>query len=157
MFRCIAAIKYGKLLLRAAMACPTATNRGVAGERPARKRVDLIALHENARCASALLKSMGNPHRLIVLCQLLGGERNVGELERLVGLSQSALSQHLARLRRDGLVKTRRQAQTIYYSLAGHEAEAVLATLYRLYCAEKPSVDAIAMPAPHALASAPSS
>jgi len=77
---------------------------------------------------------MGNPHRLVVLCQLLAGERSVGELERLVGLSQSALSQHLARLRRDGLVKTRRSAQTIYYSLAGEEATAVLATLYRLYC-----------------------
>jgi DNA-binding transcriptional ArsR family regulator len=77
---------------------------------------------------------MGNPHRLVVLCQLLAGERSVGELERLVGLSQSALSQHLARLRRDGLVKTRRSAQTIYYSLAGEEASAVLATLYQLYC-----------------------
>ena len=64
----------------------------------------------------------------------MAGERSVGELERLVGLSQSALSQHLARLRRDGLVKTRRSAQTIYYSLAGEEAREVLATLCRLYC-----------------------
>jgi DNA-binding transcriptional ArsR family regulator len=94
------------------------------------------ALHTNARRASALLRAMGNPHRLVVLCQLLSEERSVGELERLVGLSQSALSQHLARLRRDGLVKTRRKAQTIFYSLAGEEAPAVLATLYRLYCEE---------------------
>lgn len=77
---------------------------------------------------------MGNPHRLLVLCQLLHGEKSVGELERLVGLSQSALSQHLARLRRDSLVKTRRSAQTIYYSLAGNEAKAVIGTLYYLYC-----------------------
>ncbi len=79
---------------------------------------------------------MGNPHRLVVLCRLLTEERSVGELERLVGLSQSALSQHLARLRRDGLVKTRRKAQTIFYSLAGDEARAVLATLQQLYCEE---------------------
>jgi DNA-binding transcriptional ArsR family regulator len=77
---------------------------------------------------------MGNPHRLMVLCELAVGEKSVGELERLVGISQSALSQHLARLRRDQLVKTRRSAQTIYYSLAGHEAPQVLATLHRLFC-----------------------
>ena len=76
---------------------------------------------------------MGNTHRLMILCQLSKGERNVGELERIVGLSQSALSQHLARLRNDDLVKTRRAAQTIYYSLAGGEAAAVIDTLCRLY------------------------
>lgn len=59
----------------------------------------------------------------------------MGDLERRVALSQSALSQHLARLRRDGLVTTRRAAQTIYYSLSGREARAVMETLYRLYCA----------------------
>jgi DNA-binding transcriptional ArsR family regulator len=99
--------------------------------------VNVEAFHSSARRASILLKTMGNPHRLIVLGQLLQAERSVGELERLVGLSQSALSQHLARLRRDGLVKTRRSAQTIYYSLAGDEAKEVLATLYRLYCEEQ--------------------
>lgn len=72
----------------------------------------------------------------MILSQLIKAERSVGELERVVGLSQSALSQHLARLRRDRLVKTRRSAQTIFYSLAGNEAEMVLSTLYQLYCAE---------------------
>ncbi|MGZ8995612.1 MAG: ArsR/SmtB family transcription factor [Rhodospirillales bacterium] len=91
-------------------------------------------MRASAARASALLKAMGNPHRLMVLCQLAKGERSVGELERLVGLSQSALSQHLARLRRDNLVQTRRSAQTIFYSLAGAEASAVIATLYQLYC-----------------------
>ena len=86
------------------------------------------------RRASALLKAMGNPHRLMILCRLAEGEKCVGELERVIGLSQSALSQHLARLRRDDVVATRRVAQTIYYSLAGPEARAVIATLYRLYC-----------------------
>ncbi len=94
----------------------------------------LDRMEENARRASALLKSMSNEHRLMILCQLLHGERSVGELEGLIGLSQSALSQHLARLRRDDLVKTRRMAQTIYYSLQGEEAAAVIETLYNLYC-----------------------
>jgi DNA-binding transcriptional ArsR family regulator len=96
--------------------------------------VELERLQDNAQRASSLLKAMSNQHRLLILCQLLHGERSVGELERIIGLSQSALSQHLARLRRDELVKTRRVAQTIYYSLAGHEASAVIQTLYGLYC-----------------------
>jgi len=96
--------------------------------------MELDKLEQNARRASTLLKAMSNPHRLMVLCQLVDNERSVGELERVVGLSQSALSQHLARLRNDGLVKTRRSAQSIYYSLAGEEASAVIETLYNLYC-----------------------
>lgn len=96
--------------------------------------MDLDAMEARARRASALLKAMGNPHRLMILCRLAEGEKCVGELERAIGLSQSALSQHLARLRRDDMVATRRVAQTIYYSLAGLEARAVIATLYRLYC-----------------------
>ena len=98
--------------------------------------MELEKLRESARRASVLLKAMSNEHRLMILCQLSQGERSVGELERLIGLSQSALSQHLARLRRDGLVRTRRQAQTIFYSLSGDEAGAVIATLYGLYCAD---------------------
>ena len=96
--------------------------------------MDQEVLHANARHASGLLKAMSNQHRLLILCQLVAGEKCVGELERLVGLSQSAMSQHLSRLRRDKLVKTRRQAQTIYYSLAGDEARSVLEALYAIYC-----------------------
>lgn len=91
-------------------------------------------IQENARRAGALLKSMSNRHRLMVLCLLAPGEKCVGDLEKIIGLSQSALSQHLARLRRDELVKTRREAQTIYYSLNGKEAGAVIKTLHTLYC-----------------------
>lgn len=91
-------------------------------------------LQANARRASALLKAMCNERRLLILCYLSQGERSVGELEELVGLSQSALSQHLARLRRDKLVRTRRSAQNIYYSLNGHEAPTIMSTLYDLYC-----------------------
>lgn len=91
-------------------------------------------IEQNARKASALLKAMANERRLLILCFLSQGERSVGELEGLLNLSQSALSQHLARLRRDGLVTTRRSAQSIYYSLAGREAGAIMETLYALYC-----------------------
>lgn len=96
--------------------------------------MDLETLEENAQRASTLLKAMSNKHRLMILCQLAGGERRVGELEEIIGLSQSALSQHLARLRRDNLVKTRREAQTIFYSLVGPEVRAIIETLYGLYC-----------------------
>ncbi len=95
--------------------------------------MDLAGLQANARRASNLLKALSNEHRLVILCQLIGGEKSVGEMVRRVGLSQSALSQHLARLRRDDLVRTRREAQTIYYSLSGHHALAVIETLQRLY------------------------
>lgn len=92
------------------------------------------SLLQKARSASTLLKAMANERRLLILCYLGVGERSVGELERHVGLSQSALSQHLAKLRNDGLVSTRRSGQTIYYSLRGFEARRILDTLYTLYC-----------------------
>jgi DNA-binding transcriptional ArsR family regulator len=96
----------------------------------------LEQLMANARRASGMLKAMGNERRLIILCHLLDSEKSVGELERIVGLSQSALSQHLARLRRDSLVRTRRSAQTIYYSLNGTEVPALIATLSSLFCTD---------------------
>jgi DNA-binding transcriptional ArsR family regulator len=99
--------------------------------------MNLEKLQDNTRRASGLLKAMSNEHRLLILCQLEGGEKSVGELVRLVGLSQSALSQHLARLRRDSLVRTRREAQTIFYSVASREALVLLEQLHQLYCAEQ--------------------
>ena len=101
--------------------------------------MNLDELRNNAHRVSRLLKALSNERRLMVLCHLSQGEKSVGELERAVGLGQSALSQHLARLRRDALVQTRRDAQTIYYSLASAEAVAVIRTLYDLYCVESPS------------------
>lgn len=98
----------------------------------------LAALEERAEEAAALLASMANAKRLLVLCHLVEGERSVGELAAIAGLSQSALSQHLGRMRIQGLVKTRRDAQTIFYSLASDEVRAVLRTLYDLYCAPSP-------------------
>jgi DNA-binding transcriptional ArsR family regulator len=103
-----------------------------AGERLA---IDPAEFGVHAEAAAALLRAMGGKSRLLVLCNLVEGERSVGELQRIVGLSQSALSQHLAVLRRTKLVETRRETQTIYYRLAGGAATAVLETLHGLYCA----------------------
>ena len=104
-------------------------------------------LVDNARRASDLLKAMSNERRLMILCYLATGEKSVGELERMVGLSQSALSQHLARLRRDGVVETRRSGPTIFYSLSGVEAQRVIETLYDLFCAPRREAPEPASPA----------
>jgi ArsR family transcriptional regulator, virulence genes transcriptional regulator len=112
--------------------------------------MDPNQLQRRAHEAAELLKALGNARRLMILCQLLEGEKSVGELVRLIGLSQSALSQHLARLRRDRLVGTRRSAQTIYYTIEGAEARALLHTLHALYCdrelAEAPTLAAAEAP-----------
>ena len=91
-------------------------------------------LQARALRATALLKAMSNPVRLMVLCQLAEGEKSVGELERTAGVSQSALSQHLALLRERRLVRSRREGQSIFYALDGPEAPALLAALYEVYC-----------------------
>ena len=95
--------------------------------------LDAETIDRNLEHASSVLKAMSNQHRLRILFQLVSGEKSVGELEPVVGLSQSALSQHLARLRREHLVKTRRQAQTIFYSLDGDEAPRIIEALYGIY------------------------
>ena len=98
-------------------------------------------LQKRAGDAAALLKIMANDRRLLVLCELAeAGERTVTELEVISGLSQSALSQHLARMRHHGIVKTRRSAQSIFYSLASHEARVIIEVLCRLYL---PQVDTV--------------
>lgn len=84
--------------------------------------------------AAALLKALAHPARLLVLCQLVEGESSVGELQPITGLSMSALSQHLAVLRGMELVTTRRESQTIHYSLADGPAASVLEALYTAYC-----------------------
>ena len=96
--------------------------------------MNISQFHGNAKQAAELLRALSNDRRLMILCQLSAGEKTVSELERRVGLRQSALSQHLARLRRDGLVKTRRESQNIFYSLAGDNAIRVIETLAGLYC-----------------------
>jgi DNA-binding transcriptional ArsR family regulator len=91
-------------------------------------------MRNHADDATRLLKALANSSRLMVLCSLAKGELTVGQINERVPLSQSALSQHLAVLRRDGLVNTRRSAQTIYYSLADGPAGRIIETLYGIFC-----------------------
>lgn len=95
----------------------------------------LKALEAKADEVAATLTAMANPKRLLVMCTLLSGEKSVGELAEIVQLSPAALSQHLGKMRALRLVLTRRDGQTIYYSLASTEVRAMLKTLYRVYCA----------------------
>ncbi len=95
--------------------------------------VDLM--ETRAEEAARLLSALGQTKRLMVLCRLVDNEMSVGALAEAVGLGQSALSQHLARLRDLGIVATRREAQTIYYRLASDNARRLIGLLYDLYCA----------------------
>ncbi|MGI9203349.1 MAG: ArsR/SmtB family transcription factor [Woeseiaceae bacterium] len=88
----------------------------------------------HATDAARLMKALGNESRLLILCMLAEGERSVGELNEIVPLSQSALSQQLARLRKQGLVATRRESQTIFYSLEPGPADKVIHLLHDIYC-----------------------
>lgn len=94
----------------------------------------LSELHDKAAHAVELLKAMANEWRLMILCQLSEGEKTVSELQSLLGLSQSALSQHLAVLRREKIVKARKHAQSVSYSLAGDDAPKVMNTLHEVFC-----------------------
>ena len=94
----------------------------------------LRRLEKNAHKACDLLGAMANTSRLMILCQLADSEKSVSDLQPLIGLSQSALSQHLAVLRRKHLVRTRRAGQSIYYSLASGEAASIMETLHAQFC-----------------------
>lgn len=100
--------------------------------------MDLQALEASAGEASDLLKALSNPHRLLILCQLEGGERQVSQLQAGSGLSQSALSQHLARLREDGLIAARREGVAVFYSIANPAALKVIGVLAEIYCPPNP-------------------
>jgi DNA-binding transcriptional ArsR family regulator len=93
------------------------------------------ALKASAEDACALLKALANPHRLMIVCSLLDGERSVGSLAQSLGVRETVASQHLGLLRRDGVVAARRDGQTIFYSLQSGKARAVIETLSRLFCA----------------------
>lgn len=96
--------------------------------------LDIQQLRANADAAGQLLKALANPDRLLLLCQLSQGERNVSELEAQLGIQQPTLSQQLAVLRREGLVETRRDGKQIFYRISSPAALAVIETLYRLFC-----------------------
>jgi len=97
---------------------------------------DMAQMDAAADKASALMKTLGHKGRLLILCQLASGEKSVGQLAESLDIPQSPLSQHLSRMRKEGLVGTRREAQTIYYSLQADEAGKIIQCLYTLYCAD---------------------
>lgn len=96
--------------------------------------LDPVAMREHATDAARLMKALGNENRLMILCVLAEGEYSVGELNERIPLSQSALSQQLARLRSAGLVKTRRESQTIYYAISPGPVDKVIHLLHDMYC-----------------------
>lgn len=100
------------------------------------KTMDIQRLRDNADEAERLLKSLANPDRLLLLCQLSQGELNVSELERKLGIHQPTLSQQLGVLRREGLVETRREGKMIFYRVNSGPALTVIGTLYQLFCTE---------------------
>lgn len=105
-----------------------------SAEKPAATGPSADLMREHAADAARLMNALGNESRLMILCMLAEKERSVGELNEVVPLSQSALSQQLARLRLQGLVKTRRESQTIYYSLIDGPANDVIHLLHDLFC-----------------------
>ncbi|GMQ47537.1 ArsR/SmtB family transcription factor [Vibrio sp. 10N] len=99
--------------------------------------MNLQDMEKNASQAVVLLKAMANERRLQILCMLHNTELSVGELCARLELSQSALSQHLAWLRRDGLVSTRKEAQTVFYTLSSNEVRQLIETLHGMYCSDE--------------------
>lgn len=97
--------------------------------------VALAELRDSAQKACALLKTMANEDRLLLLCHLIEAERNVGELERLTGIRQPTLSQQLGVLRDEGVVQTRREGKYIYYALASADVMRLMQSLYQVFCA----------------------
>ncbi len=95
---------------------------------------DISAIRESATVACGMLKILANEDRLLILCQLSQGDRNVGELKKLLGIQQPTLSQQLTVLRGEGLVTTQRKGKYIVYSLASVEATKIMETLFSLYC-----------------------
>lgn len=91
---------------------------------------------ERAASAAALLRALSHEGRLMILCHLVGSERSVGDLEELLGSRQAAVSQQLARLRGEGIVRARREGKTIHYSLADPRAARLIGLLHEMFCAQ---------------------
>jgi DNA-binding transcriptional ArsR family regulator len=126
----------GQLKWGMTMQCPTATAVNDLPENTMMENVEIDPqrMAIAAGKASELMKTLGHKDRLMVLCHLIPGEKSVGELARLLDIPQSPLSQHLARMRKESLVSTRREAQTIYYSIASDEAARIVGLMHELYC-----------------------
>ena len=98
------------------------------------QHLDLEEIQKNSAKAADLLKTMSNQHRLLILCHLSEGELSVSELNQRIELSQSSLSQHLAKLRQEGIVETRRESQTIYYKISAPIVMNIMVLLYENFC-----------------------
>ena len=103
--------------------------------------INFEQMAKSASRASRLMKTLGHKDRLMILCHLANGEKSVGEIANLLEISQSPLSQHLSRMRKEELVDTRRESQTIYYSLKSGEASRIVEVLYELFCAPEGCAD----------------
>ena len=101
--------------------------------------LDYDQLEAASEDAGRLLRALANPHRMMILCLLADGEKSVGELGARIDLAQSAFSQHLARLRADGIVSTRREAQRIFYSLRDDSVLRLIRVLHEIYCGPQPA------------------
>jgi len=112
----------------------TPVDRSDQDPSPDAVRIDPQSMAVAAGRACELMKTLGHKDRLMVLCHLASGEKSVGQLAALLDIPQSPLSQHLARMRKEALVKTRREAQNVYYSIASEEAARVVALMHELYC-----------------------
>jgi DNA-binding transcriptional ArsR family regulator len=108
--------------------------------------IDTETMRNAAGQASDLLKALANPHRLMIVCQLIEGPRSVGQLAEFLGIRDSTVSQHLGLLRRDGLLSATRDGQTIWYAISSPQAKALLLTLYALYCAPSPLCEPASAP-----------
>lgn len=98
---------------------------------------DMSVMERKADTAAGFLKGLANSHRLMILCQLVRGEKNVSELIEITGISQTSMSQHLAKLKREGIVMFRRDHRTLYYSIAASPVIEIMEILYNTYCKEK--------------------
>lgn len=103
--------------------------------------IDLVHMRASATRTCGVLRAMGNPDRLLLLCQLSQGERCVSDLEEALDIHQPTLSQQLGVLREEGLVDTRREGKHIYYSTSNQEVLAIMRVLYEQFCAEKTGVE----------------
>lgn len=101
-----------------------------------KRKADIKRMQEAAGEASQLMKTLGHPGRLMVLCYLVEGERSVGELAEELDMTQSALSQHLARMRSESLVETRRDSQNVFYSVTDGEVRSLIKAMYKIFCAD---------------------
>jgi ArsR family transcriptional regulator, virulence genes transcriptional regulator len=106
-----------------------------AAARTRKPAMDAASIRQHADEAVAVLKALGSSNRLLLLCELLEGERSVNDLAESLGLAQSVVSQHLSLLRRDGLVAGRREGQSIHYAISDPRVRALMARLFELFCA----------------------